>query len=599
MMGFPMDADSDLTTTGGQAALSPVLLGSENLSIEDVLAVATGRARVELDPSPEVRRRLEASHAAVERLRLSGNPLYGVTTGVGASVSNAIPEDLHEALPLNLLRFHGCGTGRLLDDVEATAVLVARAASLARGFSGVRPLLIERLCELANRHILPCIPAEGSVGASGDLTPLSYVASLLVGEREALVDGEIVPAADALAAHGFEPLVLEPKESLAIMNGTSVMSALACMAFRGALQIARAACAITAVASDTTRGNPGHFDERIALAKPHPGQLLATRWIAADLAPRGSATPAKPARVQDRYSIRCAPQVVGVLLDALRNAREMIEIELTAANDNPLIDPDTGDALHGGNFYGGHICFAMDSVKAAVASVADLLDRQLILLCTPETSGGLPENLVARPGPDRVVHHGFKAMQITASALTAEALKLTSPASAFSRRSAWARSPCAIVFASLNSRRRLPQSPFSLWRRPSTYAAKARLRCAAAPFTKLSGKRSSKTPLTAARTSTSRASWCGFAPVTLRSARSKTPHPPHAVETQSSETGATPTSHSLCTNRASTPRRWPGRLGRRAAALRRPTSGHQPTDQRVHPRRRKRASACAAQLGTA
>ncbi|MEE3331002.1 MAG: aromatic amino acid ammonia-lyase [Myxococcota bacterium] len=433
MMSTLMDADSNLTMTGGLAVRSRILLGRDRLSIDEVLAVAHGRARVELDSSPEVQKRLQASHAAVEKLRLSGSSLYGVTTGVGASVNNEIPEDLHAELPLNLLRFHGCGTGRLLDDVEATAVLVARAASLARGFSGVRPLLIERLCELANRRILPCIPAEGSVGASGDLTPLSYVASLLVGEREARVNGEMIPAAEALAAQGLEPIALEPKESLAIMNGTSVMSALACLAFDSSLTLARAACAITAVASDTTLGNPGHFDERIALAKPHPGQLLATRWIAEDLALDADAPRVSPARVQDRYSIRCAPQIVGVLLDALRHAREMIEIELTAANDNPLIDPETGDSLHGGNFYGGHLCFAMDSVKSAVASVADMLDRQLVLLCAPETSGGLPENLVARSGRDRVVHHGFKAMQITASALTAEAQKLSSPASAFSR----------------------------------------------------------------------------------------------------------------------------------------------------------------------
>ena len=409
-----------------------VRLGLGPLAIEDVLDVASGRRRVELDPAPEVRRRIEASHAAVETLRRSGDALYGVTTGVGASVGNAIPEDLHAEMPLNLVRFHGCGTGRLLDDVEACAVLVARAASLARGYSGVRPLLIERLCELANRRILPCIPAEGSVGASGDLTPLSYVASLLVGEREARVGGQIVPAAEALAEAGLEPLALEPKESLAVMNGTSVMSGQACVAFERALRIARTACAVTAVASDVTLGNPGHFDARIAQAKPHPGQLLASEWIRDDLV-RDAPPEGGPARVQDRYSIRCAPQVVGVLLDALRNAREALEIELVAANDNPLIDPETGDALHGGNFYGGHVCQAMDTLKAAVASVADLLDRQLVLLCSPETSGGLPENLVGRSGPDRVVHHGFKAMQITASALTAEALKLTAPASAFSR----------------------------------------------------------------------------------------------------------------------------------------------------------------------
>lgn len=408
-----------------------VVIGGPRIAIDDVVAVAEGRARLALDPRAEVRERLERSHRAVEASRRSGGTIYGVTTGVGASVGNAIPEALHEELPRNLFRFHGVGTGPLLDDEAAAAVLATRAASLALGYSGVRVALVERLCELANRRILPCIPAEGSVGASGDLTPLSYVAALVAGEREARVAGEIVPAAQALADAGLEPLALEPKESLAVMNGTSVMSALACLAWVRCERLARAACAVTASLSDVMHGNPAHFDDRIAQARPYPGQILAARWIREDLA--GPATDRRPAHLQDRYSIRCAPQVVGVLLDALRMAREWIEIELGGANDNPLIDPETGDALHGGNFYGGHLCFALDGLKAAAASVADLLDRQLILLCAPDTNGGLPENLIARSGDDRVVHHGFKAMQITASALTAEALKLTMPASAFSR----------------------------------------------------------------------------------------------------------------------------------------------------------------------
>jgi histidine ammonia-lyase len=195
-------------------------------------------------------------------------------------------------------------------------------------------------------------------------------------------------------------------------------------------RLARSAAAITAIASDTLHGNPEHFDARIAALRPHPGQIVATSWIRGDLQRSG---PQKPARVQDRYSIRCAPQVIGVLVDALRFSRELIETELNGVNDNPVIDPETGDALHGGNFYGGHVCFAMDSLKVVVANVADLLDRQLVLLCCPETSDGLPENLVAHPGDERVVHHGFKAMQITASALAAEALKLSGPASVFSR----------------------------------------------------------------------------------------------------------------------------------------------------------------------
>lgn len=182
------------------SAATAVSVGGARLTIEQVIDVAEGRARLALDPSHEVRERLERSHRAVGELRRSGGTLYGVTTGVGASVGNAVPSELHAEMPRNLFRFHGVGTGRLLDETESAAVLVTRAASLARGYSGVRPELIERLCELVNHRLLPCIPSEGSVGASGDLTPLSYVAALLAGEREATLAGEPVEAAEGLAS---------------------------------------------------------------------------------------------------------------------------------------------------------------------------------------------------------------------------------------------------------------------------------------------------------------------------------------------------------------------------------------------------------------
>jgi histidine ammonia-lyase len=423
--GGPPDPES------GTPPTREILVGIRPLRIEDVAALARGAARVALDPDPLVRERIRASRRALEERLRDGAAVYGVRTGVGASAHNAIADEQLEALPLNLLRFHGCGTGRLLEPEEAGAVVATRLASLVRGYSGVRESLLERLCDLLNRRVLPQIPAEGSVGASGDLTPLSYLAALLVGEREATLRGVAMTSAEALAGAGLEPLTLAPKESLALMNGTSVMTGLACLAYERGQKLARLACALTAVASDSMRGNPGHFDARIAELRPHPGQVLASRWIREDLR-RAPPLPV-PARLQDRYSLRCAPQIVGVLLDALRFAREVFEIELNGVNDNPLVDPASGDVLHGGNFYGGHVCFALDGLKNAVANVADLLDRQLALLCSPETSGGLPENLVARSGADRFTHHGFKAMQITASALCAEALKLAAPASVFSR----------------------------------------------------------------------------------------------------------------------------------------------------------------------
>jgi histidine ammonia-lyase len=417
---------------GEEAGGGPLRVGRTPLRIEDVIAVAEGRLRVALDSDPGYRAGLAQGVAAVERALAEGRPIYGVSTGVGASVDNAIEASLRDQLPRNVVRFHGCGTGDILGEAQAAAVVIARLASLARGYSGVRPLLLERLCDFLNQRLLPRIPEEGSVGASGDLTPLSYLAAALLGEREVSLRGELLSAAEAHARAGLEPLELGARETLAIMNGTSVMTALGCLAFGRSLRLARWTSALTAVACDAMRGNPAHFDARIFALKPHPGTQRAGAWIRADLArPAGAAR--EPFRLQDRYSLRCAPHVIGVLLDALDFARSLLEIELNGVNDNPLVDPASGDILHGGNFYGGHLCFALDGLKTAVANLADLLDRQLCLLCDPATSGGLPANLVAAEAPASVAHHGFKAMQITASALTAEALKLTMPASAFSR----------------------------------------------------------------------------------------------------------------------------------------------------------------------
>ncbi|HEY5658641.1 MAG TPA: aromatic amino acid ammonia-lyase [Myxococcota bacterium] len=405
-------------------------IGTSPLGIREVLEIARGEVRVELDADPAYRSRLVRAREAVERAQDLGREVYGVTTGVGASSGVPIPRALREELASNLMRFHGCGTGRSLDALESAAALAVRLVSLARGHSGVRAILLERMCELLNDRVLPRIPEEGSVGASGDLTPLSYLAALIAGEREATLGGRVVPASEALAAVGLEPIALAPKESLALMNGTAVMTAIACVDWERAARLARLAAAITAMVVDVTRGNPGHFDPRISELKPHPGQRLCAEWIRADLVLDPGVAEPEPARLQDRYSLRCAPHVIGVLVDALDVSRRMLEIEINAVDDNPLVDPDTGEILHGGNFYGGHVCFAMDGLKTALASVADLLDRQLALMCVPETSGGLPANLVA---VEDVSHHGFKAMQISASALTAEALKLTMPASAFSR----------------------------------------------------------------------------------------------------------------------------------------------------------------------
>jgi len=281
------------------------------------------------------------------------------------------------------------------------------------------------------RHrIAPLIPEEGSVGASGDLTPLSYVAAAMMGERQVLFQGRLCPASEALQANSLKPLTLKPKEGLALMNGTSVMTALACLAWERAEYLSRLATRITAMASLALGSNPEHFAPGLFAVKPHSGQQQIAAWIYQDMSASGGE---RSSRIQDRYSIRCAPHVIGVLADALGWMRRDIENELNSANDNPIIDPDSGEIYHGGHFYGGHIAFVADSMKNAVANIADLLDRQLALLVDTRFNNGLPSNLSAAEGERASLNHGFKAVQIAVSAWTAEALKLTMPASVFSR----------------------------------------------------------------------------------------------------------------------------------------------------------------------
>ncbi|MEZ4280890.1 MAG: aromatic amino acid ammonia-lyase [Myxococcota bacterium] len=404
-------------------------LGDDPLRIEDLVRLARGEATPVLAPGARDRMKRSAEIVAVRHGE--GDAIYGVTTSVGGSVGTAIPPARAAALSLNVLRMHGVGAGRMLDDEETAAVIVARLSSLACGRSGVRPEVAERLVELLVARVLPQMPCEGSVGASGDLTPLSYLAAVLVGEREVRFEGVVRPAAEVLAAQGLAPLALGPKEALGLMNGTSVSTALACLGWSRAERLARTTTLLSAMVAAAIGGNPEHFDDRIHAAKPHPGQREVARRMRAAL----DALPDRlaPMRLQDRYSVRCAPHVIGVLVDALRPAREALETELGGVSDNPIVDLEAETILHGGNFYGGHVAFACDALKIAVANVACLVDRQLMLLCHPAENGGLPTDLVGVSGSEACAHNGFKAASIAASSMAAEAQKQAIPASLFSR----------------------------------------------------------------------------------------------------------------------------------------------------------------------
>jgi histidine ammonia-lyase len=405
--------------------------GDAPLRIEDVVALSRRRATAVLSDDPAFRARITRGADFLDRLLKEDGVIYGVTTGYGDSCTVNIPPELVAELPHHLFAYHGCGLGRFLDEAETRAVLAARLASLARGMSGVSLPLLQGLVLLLEHDVLPLIPAEGSVGASGDLTPLSYVAAVLCGEREVMYRGQRRAAKEVLAEIGMTPLQLRPKEGLAIMNGTAVMTALACLAFHRAEYLCRLATRLTAFNVLASAGNAHHFDAVLFAAKPHPGQSRVAQRLREDL--HSDRPPRNEQRLQDRYSLRCAPHVIGVLEDALPFLRQLIETELNSANDNPLIDPDREQILHGGHFYGGHIAFAMDSMKNAVANIADLLDRQLALLVDTRFNHGLPSNLSAASGPRAAINHGLKALQISVSAWTAEALKLTMPASVFSR----------------------------------------------------------------------------------------------------------------------------------------------------------------------
>lgn len=412
-----------------------VVFGANPLSIEQVVAIARKQAVIRLQDDEAFRESIQKGARFLDTLLDREGVIYGVTTGYGDSCVVSIPLHQVEALPHQLFTFHGCGMGEHFSPAETRMILAARLQSLCFGMSGVRYELLQRLTAFLQHDILPLIPQEGSVGASGDLTPLSYVAATLTGQRDVLYQGQVTSAADVHKQLGWEPLQLRPKEALALMNGTAAMTGVACDVFVRAEYLLKLATRITALNMVAIEGNTGHFDETLFLAKPHAGQMQVAAWLREDLV--GISAPEFCLdglhRLQDRYSLRCAPHVLGVLADSLDWLRRFIETELNSANDNPIIDAEHERVLHGGHFYGGHIAFAMDSIKNLIANVADLLDRQLALMVDCRYNHGLPSNLSGAPQETSMINHGFKAVQIAVSAWAAEALKNTMPASVFSR----------------------------------------------------------------------------------------------------------------------------------------------------------------------
>ncbi len=398
------------------------------LSLEAVEAVARRGEEVAL--AARAARALAESRAFVERLASSSEPIYGITTGVGKLKDVVIPPDERAALQRNLVLSHAGGVGAPLEEEEVRAIMLLLAASLARGASGVRPVVVETLIACLNCRVHPVVFEQGSVGASGDLAPLAHVAACLIGEGEAWLDGRRVPSREALAPAGVAPLALEAKEGLALLNGTHLMAGLGVLAVLGALRLARTADIAGAMSLEALMGSNAAFDPRIHALRPHPGQLASAANLrklteaSAIIASHRDCT-----RVQDAYSLRCMPQVHGAVREAIGFARAVLERELGAVSDNPLVFPGAGEregaVLSGGNFHGEVLGLAFDTVAIGTAQLAGISERRIDRLVNPLVSEGLPAFLSPHGG----LYSGYMIAQYVAAALASELKTLAHPAS--------------------------------------------------------------------------------------------------------------------------------------------------------------------------
>ena len=404
------------------AAAAPLELRAGALSLAGLRRIQRAPTAIRLSAADLAR--IDASAAIVDRIVVRGDAVYGINTGFGLLAQTRIPDDQLELLQRNLLLSHAAGVGEALPDEVVRLALALKINALARGHSGVGRQLLDALGALLSHDVLPIVPAQGSVGASGDLAPLAHLSILLLGIGEARIDGRLVPATQALRQAGLEPLRLRPKEGLALINGTQVSTALALSALFRAEELFAAAVVAGAMSVDALKGSDVPFDPRIHSVRGQPGQIDvagAYRELIAGSAIRASHIGCP--RVQDPYSFRCQPQVMGACLDLLRHAAATLAIEANAVTDNPLLFAD-GAALSGGNFHGEQVAFAADMLALAVAEIGSLAERRIAVLVDPKMSG-LPPFLVENSG----VNSGFMLAQVTAAALVAENKTIAVPCS--------------------------------------------------------------------------------------------------------------------------------------------------------------------------
>ncbi|MCS7044119.1 MAG: histidine ammonia-lyase [Bryobacteraceae bacterium] len=399
-----------------------VTLNGESLTLEQVEAVARRGEPVELDQHAS--KKMRASREWIERMAAGGQPVYAVNTGVGYLADERISAEDLDRLQENVVRSHACGVGEPLPREAVRAMMLIRANVLAKGLSGIRPLIARRLCALLNHGVTPVVPSRGSVGASGDLAPLAHMALVLMGEGEAEYEGRRMSGAEALAAAGIEPVRLHAKEGISLVNGTQAMlgvGALALIDIEDLCEIADVACALS---TDALRGTPRAFDARIHAARPHPGQMRSARLLERLMRASEIRESHRTCRhVQDAYSLRCAPQVHGAVRDAAAEARRVFSIELNSATDNPLVFD--GEILSGGNFHGQPLALVMDWLAIALCSLAGISERRTDRMVNPMLNEGLPAFLASHPG----LESGLMMWQVTAAALVAELRVLAAPAS--------------------------------------------------------------------------------------------------------------------------------------------------------------------------
>jgi histidine ammonia-lyase len=400
-----------------------IQIDGNKISLSDLRAAWRSPTTVSIGKNAA--RRINDSNAHIKTVLASGNQVYGVNTGFGQLAQVRISDDELVHLQENLVRSHSVGVGEDLPDDCVRLIMIMKVIALAQGYSGVRPVLVGRLCDLINKEIYPCIPCKGSVGASGDLAPLAHMAGVLIGLGSASVNGAILPAVDALKQAGLEPISLAAKEGLALLNGTQVSTALALCAVFRTENILAAALTAGAMSADAIKGSDTPFDERIQAVRGHSGQKDVAKVLRALM--YGSEIRASHldcGRVQDPYSIRCQPQVVGACLDVLRHVCSVFETEANAVTDNPLIFAESKAVLSGGNFHAEPVALAADYLALAIAEIGALSERRIALLIDSHLSG-LPAFLVKESG----LNSGFMMAQVTAAALASENKSLAHPAS--------------------------------------------------------------------------------------------------------------------------------------------------------------------------